>query len=238
MQKALKLISIVSFMLIVILAASAQGQTTLTFNPSDDTEDRQENPSINYCTLGGIDVRNIDGGSLIYEWNAYAKFDISAISAGATITSATLHLYYYQWNDNNPSGRPLTCTRITEDWAECTLTYSNHPAVAATATSSSNVPGSYQWMTWDVTTDVQSFVAGLETNRGWKIMDETAWGGGNIPIVRFYSTNHGSLIPYLEIEYSEPIPTLSEWGYIVLVLLLVVTAFFVMRRRRREATSA
>ena len=77
-------------MLIVILAGSVQGQTTLTFNPSDDTEDRQESPSINYCTLGGIDVRNIDGGSLIYEWNAYAKFDISAIPAGATITSATL----------------------------------------------------------------------------------------------------------------------------------------------------
>ena len=70
------------------------------------------------------------------------------------------------------------------------------------------------------------------------IMDNTAWGGSNIPIIRFHDSSHLTLIPYLEVEYAEPVPTLSEWGYIALVLLLVVAAFVVMRRRRREAASA
>ena len=237
MTKFLKIILVLCFISIVISAATAQGQTTLTFNPTDDTKDRQENPNYNYCTMGPLDVRNIDGGAPNFEWNAYTMFDISAIPAGVTITSASLHLYYYQYADNNPSGRPLNCFRITDDWDECTLTYSNSPAVATVATSSANVPGSFQWMTWNVATDVQSFMSGLETNRGWKIMDNTAWGGSNIPIIRFHDSSHLTLIPYLEVEYAEPVPTLSEWGYIALVLLLVVTAFFVMRRRRREATS-
>ncbi|UCF13321.1 MAG: DNRLRE domain-containing protein [Thermoplasmatales archaeon] len=51
-----------------------------------------------------------------------------------------------------------------------------------------------------MTGDVQDFVNGVETNYGWQIMDETYWGGPDIPLSAFYSKEYGNYIPYLEIE--------------------------------------
>ena len=45
---------------------------------------------------------------------------------------------------------------------------------------SSIVPSTYSWMKWDVTNDVQKFIASTLTNHGWKITDDTYCGGANI----------------------------------------------------------
>jgi len=54
-------------------------------------------------------------------------------------------------------------------------------------------------MKWDVTNDVQKFIASTLTNHGWKITDDTYWGGANIPQTYFYSKENGDFLPYLEI---------------------------------------
>ena len=111
------------------------------------------------------------------------------------------YLYYYTWGDNNPAGRELTCHRITGDWDEDTVTYDTRPTHDAAVTDVSIVPGTTGvWMTWDVTSDVQPFVDGQETNYGWIIMDEVPWGQGGIPYAAFHTKENGDFIPYLCIE--------------------------------------
>jgi len=144
-------------------------------------------------------VRNAGGGG-IYEVDSLVKFSLSSIPDDATIISATLKLYYFEYNDNSPAGRNLNLYRITGDWNEETLGWGNRPSYASQPTTSATVPGSYGWMSWDVTTDVQGFVSGSFSNYGWKITDENYWGGGNIPVVKFQTKEHESYIPYLKIE--------------------------------------
>ena len=47
--------------------------------------------------------------------------------------------------------------------------------------------------------DVISFIYGDESNFGWLLKDDTHWDGSDNPIGRFYSKEHGDLIPYIEI---------------------------------------
>ena len=64
---------------------------------------------------------------------------------------------------------------------------------------SSIVPSTYSWMKWDVTNDVQKFIASTLTKHGWKITDDTYCGGANILQTYFYSKENGDFLPYLEI---------------------------------------
>lgn len=58
------------------------------------------------------------------------------------------------------------------------------------------------WMAWDVTADVQDFVAGTTLNYGWKITDITPWNDYNIPITYFRSRQYVNTTerPYLEVQ--------------------------------------
>lgn len=175
---------------------------TQTFYPTDDASVKQYEPNNNYGTSYLV-VRNKYGGGGYpgYEDDLLIKFDISDISAGTTITSATLNLYYNSWLSNNPAGRTLTMYKVTDDWDEDTVTWNTRPSYDSEMTSSAVVPGSPGiWMEWDVTSDVQDFVNGQQTNYGWQIMDETYWGTFDIPAPRFKQKEVETDIPYLEIE--------------------------------------
>jgi hypothetical protein len=76
-------------------------------------------------------------------------------------------------------------------------------------------------MEWDVTADVQAFVDGSATNYGWTVLDETYWGGGNIPIMDFRTKEHGQLVPYLAV-----VPEPGSLG------LLLLGGFRLLGRRR------
>ena len=80
------------------------------------------------------------------------------------------------------------------------VNWDTSPGYEPTVSASAIVPSAPgEWMSWDVTTDVQKFVNGEKTNFGWMIMDETPWENSDIPIPYFYSKENGVLIPYLEI---------------------------------------
>jgi hypothetical protein len=92
-------------------------------------------------------------------------------------------------------------------------------------------------MTWDVTDDVQAMVNGEEDNEGWEIKDDVAWGGSNIPDSRFRTKEYGDYIPYLEITIEPaPIPSLSEWGIIIVCIFLLGSPFWVVRSHRHRST--
>jgi hypothetical protein len=171
------------------------------FNPTDDTYVKHNKPTLpGGGTHPYMSIRNEYGiyGSSGFAWHGHIKFDLSSVPP--VDFTATLNMYYYSYQDTNPAGRPLALYRALSDWDEITLSWNTQPPYPAQPSTFSLVPGSYGWMTWDVTSDVQDFVNGVETNYGWKIADEMYWGMPYIPTTRFRTNDYGSLIPYLEIE--------------------------------------
>ena len=115
------------------------------------------------------------------------KFNLSSL-AGVTITSATLSLYSYNSAQTTGSSGFYGLYPITTDWtdSQCNWTQAKTgvnwltpggdinatPDATAAKKAKAAVPA---WYTWDVTTRVQSWIAGTSTNYGWlvKCTDES-----------------------------------------------------------------
>jgi hypothetical protein len=177
---------------------------TYTFNPTDDSYVSTTNPDENNNNLDFMAIRNAGSGG---GWMCAGviKFDISSIPTNAVIITATLGLFYFDWADNNPAGRLLSLRCFEANWNEETITNNNMPSFNNQVSATANVPPSPGvWMTVNVTSDVQKFVAGTIQNYGWIIKDDQYWGGYNIPAAWFYTKEHGSFIPYLQIVVNDP----------------------------------
>ena len=85
------------------------------------------------------------------------------------------------------------------DWDEDNVNWNNCP-IKSNITTNSSVPVSYGWIDWDVTSDIEDFLDGSFPNYGWKIYDSYEWDDVDIPVIKFYTKEHCSLIPCLEIE--------------------------------------
>jgi hypothetical protein len=151
---------------------------------------------------------------------AYLRFDVTkcspAMPASATVRLATLRLY---------GGTPPTVCRthdlftVTSTWNEATITWNNQPFGTAannpaqslrkssmtvgTPTGCQNQVGGYV-TGWDVTTDVQAFVAGTSTNNGWMIRDDVESSGSTARLEQYGSKNSGGVgfAPQLLVTYS------------------------------------
>lgn len=189
-----------------------EGNSPLVFYPTADNSIHQHSPDNNYGTSGSLLVSNRYGYTSDYEADALLKFDLSLIPSGTTISSASLKLYYYRYDDTNPVGRAISCYKITTDWDEYSSTWHNRPSHTSAVTSYATLPSHTGcWITWDVTSDVQDFVNGTKTNYGWWIMDENYWGTYNIPQQYYKSRESGvSFKPYLEVEIDSPSISLIE----------------------------
>ncbi len=206
MRKAKKIIVLCLLIIIGILQISnvVGATTTVVFHPTDDTMIKNEAPFTPYGNLWNIAVRNVYGESNknFYEIDTLINFDISSIPSKATILSASLNLYYYNWSGTNPAGRNLTIYLIRSSWSEQYVYWNTQPSYATTPSSSSFVPQSKgQWMSWDVTDDVQYLVQ-ERAYYGWKIADEVNWEKSNVPMTYFWAQEYGNYIPFLEVTYS------------------------------------
>lgn len=180
------------------------------FYPTDDSNIVQGYPDNTPGNNVYMTIVNEDGGSGTgCACDALVKFDISSLPSDGILISAICRLYYYDWGDNNPAGRPLTCRRITSDWDEATVTWNTQPSYASIPTTSTPVPSSPgTWIEWDVKSDVEAFIDGTYDNFGWKISDETPWGWLNIPRTRTRSKEYGTNIPELEVKILIPHKTI------------------------------
>lgn len=97
------------------------------------------------------------------------QFPLGSIPAGSTVTSATVGLYA-SVNANNSS---LThgLFRITSDWQENAVKWSNQPTIAASPSATAVVGDGRGFKSFDVTGDVQAAVNLCSADHGWMIKD-------------------------------------------------------------------
>ena len=217
------LIALIAAIMVITPAAA----TTETFSADRDVCLCEMNPNSCFGSAPWIAVvSEIDGN-----WRDIVHFDLSSIPSGATIESATLHLYRYGYEEYYEEGedRVYDIHRMTTDWTEGTpCEYPCYPDDGATwlttdgTTNWGTYGGDYVstptdgiliqygtvgiWNVWDATSDVQAFVDGTQ-NYGWLINDavESIEPDDLGPMSSYHSREYGddeSLRPYLEVTYT------------------------------------
>lgn len=185
---------------------------TLTVQPSaKDTYISENEPDTNF---GGLDYVQT------YDRTARARrpileFDISELPAEATLTSASLQLYYYVYYQS-PEGRTVWAYKLTRtDWVELEATWNDYKTdtpwtsaggdyVTSNPAGGSTVfPHDYGWMSWDVLAIVQD--AYNSSNPAEFLVKNETEGLADYAQARFYSreyTGDTSLCPKLVIDYT------------------------------------
>jgi len=185
------------------MQTKADPSKVLKLYPTDDGAIRQKQPDVYWGSSTILIISNQYGSNNSTDWKADAliKFDLSSIPQDSKISSANLNLYYFGKEDTDPVGRIITCYRITSDWDEKTIHWNNQPNITDTATSTAIVPEAEKnWMKWNVTEDVLSFINRDKENYGWILQDNTYWGTGYIPQQKYHSREN-EFSPYLQIEF-------------------------------------
>ena len=156
--------------LTVSTGASSIAATTCTLNAApNDSYVSQASAASNFGTATTMSVRS----SLAANMRSFVQFSLGSCSipANALVTDAELKLFM----STAPTlSRTYEARQVTASWAEGTITWTNQPAVAASATASS-ATGTTASVTlrWNVTSDVQAFLDGTASNFGWRIKDQT-----------------------------------------------------------------
>lgn len=168
------------------------------------------------------------------------EFDISGLPGGATLSAATLWLYYWDYQVTDPNGVTIWAYKQTRtDWVEGTGTgaapgsdgadwLEYKPGTVWTAAGgdyvttspsggSTTFPASYGWMSWNVLAIVQDAYDGsIATELLVKFADETLSSGYSL--VSFYSNNYSGdtdLCPKLVIDYDVVVVAGFSKGFII-----------------------
>jgi hypothetical protein len=191
--------------LTVHTAASAVPISTCPLTPSGDSHVAEDDDS-NFGSATALHVRSYQTVLLIIPTNrnrrGFVKFDLSSCSipAAAAVKTATLSVFLSSAPSQN---RTWNIHRVTANWTEAGITWSNQPATAVTA-SASVATGTASSVTLqaNVTSDVASFVSGSQANHGWRFSDSLE-NSSTEQLGQFRSREHGatSQWPTLVITY-------------------------------------
>ena len=172
-------------------------------------------PDENFGSYEYIQIANEYGSGGSSGWADVAYIEFSRLidlvrPFNATIAIAELNFYYDNYKNTNPEGRDLNIYRVTDNWIEDILTWNNQPAYESEPITSAKVPSSVgNWITWDVTSDVQGYINEWppDSHYGYRISDDSFWGEPNIPTTMLRSReNEESLRPYLFVVIRESAP--------------------------------
>jgi TGF-beta propeptide len=152
--KAQKLQFLPAFLLFLnLFASAAHAQITPLGDSYVNTADRTTN-------YGSKTLLDVDGATQ----TTYIQFNLASIPSGATVSQATLKLYV---NAVTTAGS-FNVDYATGAWSEGTIDASNAPPLGAAIASNVNVTAAdkNQYILVDVTSAVQAWLSGSETNNG------------------------------------------------------------------------
>jgi len=162
----------------------AAAASTVTLQATADTYLREGGPNANEGSETFLRVRTGPNRSLV----RFAQADIAAAAAGMVLLSARLELFVSDANSWGAPGRAVNAHRMTADWSELGATWNcpidSNPgnsspdcaaqwaggtfAAAATSAVTQTDAAVNQYVSWDVTADVATFLAGTP-NFGWLV---------------------------------------------------------------------
>lgn len=192
-------LGVTSSALTVSTGASSIAATTCSLNAApNDSYVSQASAASNFGTATTLNVRSSAAANM----RAFVQFSLStcSIPANALITNGELKLFM---SSAPTASRTYDAHRVTASWAEGTITWTNQPAVAASATASvATGTTSSVTLKWNVTSDVQAFLDGTSSNFGWRIKDQTE-DAATARTGQFRSAEYttASQRPILEITY-------------------------------------
>jgi len=167
------------------------------FGTVEDAQVASDRSTTNYGTKTLANVGVVGAGSR----QSLFRFDLGAVPATATVTSAKLTLTAYQ---SLPLGSSATLRahRIVAPWTESTITWglfnaSFSPAVEASAINDRHSPIT---ATFDLTALVQAWVSGISANHGL-LLEQPETTTTNISTSE---TMNASNRPALEVCYQTP----------------------------------
>jgi hypothetical protein len=219
--------------LFFLAIGSADAQSTLVLQPDGaagkDSLITSSAPTTNYGTNPELTI-NFGGGNN----QGLIEFDLSSIPPGATITNATLEVLENTNCAANENSLELYLN--TAAWDEATVTWNTAPTFGGLYATNSGETGGCDWLTWDVTSAVSDWYTGTSTNYGFRFS-----GPGQSNVVKYtWSSDYGTAAsrPILRIEYliaTAEVPTVTEWGMIILSVLIALSAITILWRRRVTA---
>jgi hypothetical protein len=131
-----------------------------------------------------------------------------AIPTGATVTSATLHVYV-----NAASGQTVYAHRVTAPWDEMTVTWNSFGGAFMAAAVGSFAADGMGWRSVDVTALVAAWMDGTHPNHG-VVLDHDYL---HFPLTGMNSREAAMNQPYLEVNYmaasgpgTEIVPALGD----------------------------
>jgi len=170
---------------------------TTTLYPTQDAFTYQAAPNTNYNT-STLQITNYPS----YNKDIYIQFDFSSFSAVDTIVSSTLYLYdYYTTSDACTSTYPCSFYELASTWNEGTITWSNAPSTSGTSFGFWIENSNSGWVSREIPSSViQNYLAGISTNRGWKIERDVTSAED-----RYYSKDYSetNYRPYMSISYTK-----------------------------------
>jgi hypothetical protein len=143
--------------------------STCTLTASADTyaDGFLTNQGSNFGTQASMTVRS---STVTGNARSFVNFALStcAIPSVARVTAATLSLFLA----TAPSAsRTYQLLPVSASWGETTLTWSNQPGVGSLSGSVATGTTNNVTLSWNVLSDVQSFVSGSATDNGWRVSD-------------------------------------------------------------------
>ncbi|MBB4908876.1 DNRLRE domain-containing protein [Actinophytocola algeriensis] len=138
------------------------------------------------------------------------RFDTSTVPAGTALTGAKLRLYYDNELHTGANNVTIEARRVTQSWAEDTVTWNSINAAMGEAGLSTVVKQANKanvWHEWDIRNIAQSWVATPTTNYGVmvKATDETLGRGGAVYQAAEYAYNGETVNrPKLVLTYGRP----------------------------------
>jgi M6 family metalloprotease-like protein len=151
-----------------------------------------EDPFLEITNEPSLDPQNVG--------STYLHFDLSSIPAGVTIESASI--LFHLPSGGYGSDCLVELRPIADPWEEMTLNYENAPALEATPSLQRHLPTGVEFVAWDVTEIVASWVAtggmpSVESN-GLAISPISS----GLDYVHFFSSRESQDPPELTINYS------------------------------------
>jgi hypothetical protein len=180
----------------------AQASTTVTIQPESEGKDSSVFGMMAPDNFGDATSISTGGGTgSPPPARLYIQFDLSSIPDGATVESAQVRLYYYQYYGVENTALDLSLYRVTSDWDEHVISWNIQPSISGSATSVTTVgnSGSYGWQSFDATSLIQGWENGSYPNYGFTIRLATEDKNN---AKTFYSGDNASLQPKLVVTYS------------------------------------